>query len=234
MTEKPSQAPPFKVEWHAPFQFKWRGDAEELCLLLDDDNVRHFARVGIIVPSGTRHCKVEITPQNGAHREMIERYLNQMVPLKIKGRRGFRARRKTQTTPSAVRIKKKPVHAPVLQDNQRVPQVSIEEQERRIQEQANADRLSEIDRLNIFPPGSDEYPCLNIRHGIRCDGNMELEEVRSETYALAFLMWKCLICREVVDKIVLQNRGIKIEDYKEKCKKATRERKKRAVISAEP
>lgn len=208
MPEKSLRSPSFKVEW-----CKSLG---ELLLLLDHDTLQYFARVGSVKSFGAGHHTVELTPQNGGDEEMIRNYFRQQKLPKTRRRRAFHA-------PS------EPRRGPVKGTEQRVPKVSMEEQERRVREQAEADRLLELDRLNIFPPGSDERPCFNIRHGIRCNGTMELEEERSDVYPLPFLMWKCLICRDPVDKVVLQNRGVKIELHK----KTTRGRKKHAVVSAE-
>src|SRR3989344_6738601 len=209
MASRPLQTPPFKVEW--------RGDIHELRSLLDDHTLQYVARVGPVESLKAKYHVVELTPQNRANQEMVENYFSKTKPPNIRRRRSFP-------------VTEKPRSVPVIPKSQRISYVSPEEHGKRMQEQMDADRLSEIDRLNIFPPGSDKHPCFNIRHGIKCKGTMELEQVRSPTYALAFLMWTCLICRDSVDKIVLQNRGVKIEDHK----KATKGRKKRAVASAKP
>lgn len=208
MAYRPSQTPPFKLEW--------RGDIHELRSLLDDDTLQYVARVGLVESFTARHHVVELTPQNGGDRKMIENYFNKTKPPNIRRRRSFP-------------VTNKPRPVPVIPKSQRIPHISPEEHGRRIREQADADRLSEIGRLNIFPPGSDKRPCFKIKNGVRCEGNMELGEVRSPAYALVFRMWKCPICGDSVDMVVLQNRGIIIET----CRKTTRERKKRLVSSVD-
>src|SRR3989344_817686 len=203
MASRPSQTPPFKLEW--------RGNIHELRSLLDDHTLQYVAHVGPVESLKAKHHVVELTPQNGANQEMIENYFSKTKPPNIRRRRSFP-------------VTKKPRSVPVIPKSQRISYVSPEEHGKRIQEQMDADRLSEIDRLNIFPPGS-KHSCFKIRNGIRCPGTLALEEVRSPSYALAFLMWNCPICGDSVDSIVLQNRGVIIGTHK----KTMRGRKKRLV-----
>lgn len=191
---------------------EWRGSLGELLLLLDHDTLRYFARAGPVESLGDGHRVVELAPQHGASQEMIENYFGKKKRPQTRRRRTSRAASEPQ---------KEPVRA----ENQKVPKVSAKEQEMRIREQAKADLILVKDRLNIFPAGSDERPCFNVRHGVRCEGTLMLIEVRSVACAVPIYMWNCPICGDSVDKIVLQNRGVTIETRG----KTTRVRKKRLV-----
>ena len=204
MPDKLPQAPPFKMEW--------RGSLGELLLLLDHDTLRYFACVGPVESLGDGHHVVELAPQHGASQEMIENYF---------GKKKRPQTRRRRTSRAASEPRKEPVRA----ENQRVPKVSDKEQERRIREQAKADLILVKDRLNIFPAGSDERPCFNVRHGVRCEGTLMLIEVRSVACAVPIYMWDCPICGDSVDGVVLKNRGVIIGTYE----KITRARKKRAI-----
>ena len=188
------------IKWYAPFRYIWRGNAGELELLLDDDNLRYFARIGIVESLsllGVERHSVELTPQNGADREMIESYLDKMIPLKIKGRRSFRARRKPRRKAPAATVR---THI--------IPLVSIEEREKRIQAQKNVDSILEMNRLNIFSPDSNEHQCFRIKHGVRCTGILILERVDGQQETEATIdMWSCPICGDSVDYVVLRNRS---------------------------
>lgn len=212
---KPSQAPPFKLEWC--------GDIQKLRLLLDDYTLKFFARIGtpnLLEGGGRVYYTIEITPQNGATREILEQYFKDghskkrktesirseetwIIPI-LSNKKAKQCEERSQRT---VRFKRKPTRGAVLQDNQRVPQVSIEEQKRRIQEQERINRIGERDRLNIFPSGSNEQRCFKIRNGIQCEGTLALGEVRTPTGTL--WMWNCL-CGDSVDRIVLQHRGVSL------------------------
>lgn len=189
MTGKPSEA--------LPFTFEWRGDIDELRLLLDNDNLRYFARVGPIKSSGVRCHSVELTPQNGGNQEMLQNYFHPKKPPKTRRRRSFYATSKLH----------KP---PLIPKSQRVSHVSIEEQKRRIQAQERINRIGERDRLNIFPPGSNERRCFKIRNGIRCERTLMRGEVRTVTGTM--WMWNCL-CGDSVDRVVLQNRDISLPNF---------------------
>ena len=189
------------IKWYAPFRYIWRGDAGELRLLLDDDNLRYFARIGIVESLsllGVERHSVELTPQNGADREMIESYLNNMIPLKIKGRRGFRARSKRPRKAFVVTVR-----------TDTIPLVSVEEQEKRIRAQRNIDSISKMNRLNIFLPDLNQHQCFKTNHGVRCTGALVSERVygQEDTEVTVIDMWRCPICGDLVDYVVLRNRN---------------------------
>ena len=182
MTNKPSQVPPFLIEWY--------GDIDTLRALLEDHTLQFFAQTGIPELSevgGRTYYTVKLTPQNNVPRKTLENYFREVESKKRTLGFIHSAEARVIPTPGnkktelgekrsqrTVRFKRKPIRGAVLQDNQRVPQVSTEEQKRRIQEQEHINRVGERDRLNIFPPGSNKQRCFKIRNGIRCEGTLEL------------------------------------------------------------
>lgn len=195
MANRSPQTSPFKLIWRAPFKFKWQGSVEELHSLLDDDEIKHLARIGIIESSGTRHCIVELTPQNGADREKIETHLNKMIPRKVKGRKSFHARNKPRKAMAIKALK-----------NREVPYIPIEEHGKMNREQINVERTSEINRLNILPD-SDEHLCSRKNYGVVC-GSLLVEELvyNEDEFDSPIEMFRCCICGDLVDKVVLMNR----------------------------